>query len=312
MHSYNLEKWRHHHTFHFDGGHGERNTRRVVLLTAGMMVIEIAAGTLFGSMALLADGWHMGTHAMALGITLFAYYYARRNADNPLYSFGTGKVGVLGGYSSAIILGVVAILMAVESIKRFRNPVEIRFNEAIAVAAVGLLVNIFSVYLLNDRHTHSHDDHHHHKDHNLRAAYLHVMADALTSLLAIIALFSGKLLNWIWMDPFMGLVGAGLISRWSYGLVIDTGKILLDTGLKPDLLSKIISAIESDADNRICDIHIWPLNSGHFSAIISIVTHYPKSPEYYKQLLDEFTVIEHITIEVHEAEGEPCIKQAPE
>jgi len=276
------------------------------------MVIEIAAGYVFGSMALLADGWHMGTHAVALGITDFAYYYARRNSNDPNYSFGTGKVGVLGGFASAIVLAIVAFLMGIESIERLISPKQIHFNEAIVVAVVGLIVNIISALLLQDRH-HHHNGHgsegHKHRDHNLRAAYLHVITDALTSLLAIIALFTGKAFGWIWMDPIMGIVGALVITRWSYGLLVDTGKILLDRDVNQEAVSEIRSKIESDSDNKVSDIHVWRVGSHHLSAIISIVTHYPKSPEYYKALLADYEEIEHVTVEVNECDGEPCILQ---
>ena len=233
MHIHTLQKWKHRHRYNIEDGHGERNTRRVIVLTLSMMIIEITAGYLFGSMALLADGWHMGTHAVALGITAFAYFYARRHSDNPNYSFGTGKVGVLGGFTSAVVLAVIALLIGVESIQRLFSPHPIRFNEAIAVAFVGLVVNVISAFLLQEKHHHHHGhghDHDHSKkfrDHNLRAAYFHVLADALTSVLAIIALFTGKAFGWIWMDPIMGIVGALIISRWSYGLLVDTGKVLL-------------------------------------------------------------------------------------
>ena len=311
MHRYNLDKWQHDHQFHIDEGKGEQNTRRVVILTLVMMVFEIAAGWVFGSMALLADGWHMGTHAMALGITAFAYYYARKNADNPAYSFGTGKVGVLAGFASAIILGVIAFLMTVESALRFLSPVAIKFNEAILVAVIGLAVNIVSAFLLKEDHHHEHGHdhglHHDHHDHNLKAAYLHVMADALTSLLAIFALFSGKLLGWVWMDPVMGIVGAALITRWSIGLLKDTGAILLDSGVEQELIVDIVKTIESDTDNRVCDIHVWPLGASHFAAILSIVTHLPKPPQHYKDLLHDFPGLDHITIEIHEGEGDQCI-----
>ena len=310
MHIYNLHQWKHSHRFHIDDGHGERNTKRVILLTVSMMFIEIGAGSAFGSMALLADGWHMGTHAIALGITAFAYHYARRHSGSPRYSFGTGKVGVLGGFASAVVLAVVAFLMAVESIKRIIFPVEIQFNEAIAVAVVGLAVNIVSAFLLQGgfRHIHEHASvNTHHRDHNLRAAYLHVMADALTSFLAIIALVAGKIFGWVWMDPIMGIVGAILISRWSYSLLRDTSTILLDSGVKQEEVSSIISTIESDSDNRVSDIHIWPLGSHHFAAILSIVTHYPKPPEYYKELLTGFKELEHVTVEVNEVAGDPCL-----
>ena len=216
MHIHSLEVWQHSHRFNSDDAHGERNTKIVILLTLFMMVVEISAGYLFGSMALLADGWHMSTHAVALGITAFAYYYARRHSDNPDYSFGTGKVGVLGGFASAMVLAVIALIMGAESIKRLIYPQQIHFNEAIVVAGVGLMVNIISAFLLQakDHRPHEQVSNKKHQDHNLRAAYLHVLADAMTSLLAIIALTAGKALGWIWMDPAMGVAGALIISKY--------------------------------------------------------------------------------------------------
>jgi cation diffusion facilitator family transporter len=315
MHIHTLQKWKHHHRYNIEDGHGERNTRRVIVLTLSMMVIEITAGYLFGSMALLADGWHMGTHAVALGITAFAYYYARRHSDNPSYSFGTGKVGVLGGFTSAVVLAVIALLIGVESIQRLISPQPIRFNEAIAVAFIGLVVNVISAFLLQEKHDHHHGHGHNHgnnkkfHDHNLRAAYFHVLADALTSLLAIIALFTGKAFGWIWMDPIMGIVGALIISRWSYGLLIDTGRVLLDRDVNQEAVEEIRSIIESDSDNRVSDLHVWRVGSHHLSAIVSIVTHYPKSPDHYKKLLAEYDEIAHVTVEVNISETEPCIDQ---
>jgi cation diffusion facilitator family transporter len=309
MHSHNLDQWQHRHRYVIDDGHGERNTRRVILLTLSMMIIEISAGYLFGSMALLADGWHMGTHAAALGITAFAYYYARRKSDDPNYSFGTGKVGVLGGFASAVVLALIALLMGVESIKRLVGPSPIRFNEAIAVAVLGLIVNLVSAWLLQGKHGHAnhhHDHSHSHQDHNLRAAYLHVLADALTSVLAIVALLTGKMLGWVWMDPAMGIVGAIVITKWSHGLLIDTGKILLDRDVNQEAVDEIRAKIEADSDTRVTDIHVWRVGSHHLSAIISLVTHYPKSPDYYKQLLSGYEEIVHITIEVNKGKGEPC------
>jgi cation diffusion facilitator family transporter len=303
MHIYNLEQWQHRHRYVIDNGHGERNTRRVILLTLAMMIIEISAGYLFGSMALLADGWHMGTHAVALGITAFAYYYARRKSDDPNYSFGTGKVGVLGGFASAVVLAVIALLMGVESFKRLIEPSSIRFNEAIAVAVLGLIVNLVSARLLQGKHGHSHSQ----QDHNLRAAYMHVLADALTSVLAIIALLTGKIFGWVWMDPAMGIVGAMVITKWSYGLLIDTGRILLDRDVNQEAINEIRARMEADSDTRVTDIHVWRVGSHHLSAIISLVTHYPKSPDYYKKLLIDYDEIVHITIEVNKGEGEPCL-----
>jgi cation diffusion facilitator family transporter len=275
-----------------------------------MMTIEIAAGYIFGSMALLADGWHMGTHAIALSITAFAYFFARKHSDNPNYSFGTGKVGVLGGFASAVVLAVIALLVGVESFQRLITPKTILFNQAIAVAVVGLIVNLVSAFLLQNKHHHGHkhdSGKHHHHDHNLRAAYLHVLADALTSVLAIIALLTGKIFGWIWMDPVMGIVGATVITKWSYGLLIDTGKILLDRDVNQEAVDEIRSKIESDSDTKVTDIHVWRVGSHHLSALISLVTHYPKSPDHYKNLLLEYDEIVHVTIEVNACEGESCL-----
>ncbi len=310
MHIHNIKSWKHTHQFHADDNHGERNTRRVIALTLAMMVIEIVAGYMSGSMALLADGWHMGTHAVALGITAFAYYYARRHAENPNYSFGTGKVGTLGGFASAAILAVIALLMGVESVSRLIHPHPIRFNEAILVAVIGLSVNIVSALLLQDKHHHDHDhtSGNHHQDHNLRAAYLHVIADALTSVLAIIALVAGKALGWVWMDPIMGIVGAVIITKWAHGLLLDTGKILLDRDVDREDIAEIRNLIEADSDNRVSDIHVWRVGPQHLSVILSIVTHFPKPPEYYKNLLAGNGDISHLTVEVNACEGEPCVK----
>jgi cation diffusion facilitator family transporter len=281
----------------------------VIALTLTMMVIEIAAGMVFGSMALLADGWHMGTHAVALGITAVAYHFARRHADNPRFAFGTGKVGELGGFASAVVLSVVAIIMAAESLQRLIAPQPIRFNEAIAVAVVGLVVNVVSAFMLQDHHSHEHDNGQgHHHDHNLKAAYLHVLADALTSLLAIVALLTGKAFGWVWMDPFMGIVGAVIITKWAYGLLIDTGRILLDRDVDPQFVSAIVQRIEAESDNRVADIHVWRVGAGSLSVILSIVTHNPQVPEHYKQLIGDFDEIAHVTVEVNRCEGESCLR----
>jgi cation diffusion facilitator family transporter len=243
-----------------------------------------------------------------LGITAFAYRYARKHAQNPNYSFGTGKVGVLGGFGSAVVLAVIALLMGVESVQRLFAPVNIRFNEAIAVAIIGLAVNLISAYLLRGRHHYDHGaGHGHHHDHNLRAAYLHVLADALTSVLAIFALLTGKAFGWIWMDPIMGIVGALIISRWSYGLLVDTSKVLLDRDVNAEAVEEIRSIIESDSDNRVTDLHIWRVGSHHLSAIVSVVTHYPKPPDHYKQLLAGYDEMAHVTVEVNQCEGDPCL-----
>ena len=316
MHIKNLDRWRHPHQFNSDDKDGERNTWRVIVLTVVMMVLEIVAGAAFGSMALLADGWHMGTHAFALGITAFAYIYARRNSANPQYSFGTGKVGVLGGFTSAVVLAIVAVLMAVESSQRLISPTSIQFNEAIGVAVVGLVVNLVSAFLLQGHHHHGHDhdhDHHHeehaeeHQDHNLRAAYLHVLADAMTSVLAIVALLTGKSFGWVWMDPIMGIVGSLVIGQWSYGLLRDTSKILLDSGVGQERRAAIQAAIESDADNRVTDLHIWPVSSQNLAVIVTVVTHYPRPVEHYKALLADFHDLSHVTVEVIQCLQDPCL-----
>lgn len=294
-----LQASRHDHVFvSRHQGHHEKRTRLVIALTAFMMVLEITAGMLFGSMALLADGWHMASHAGALGITALGYIFARRYASNPKFSFGTGKVGELAGYSSALVLAFIALLMAYESIKRFFAPVDISFDEAIGVAIVGFIVNIVSALLLKEDHG-DHERGHHHVDHNLRAAYLHVLADALTSVLAIVALSAGRFLGWVWMDPFMGIVGAVVISRWSYGLMRDTGRILLDVSTSDTLSRKVKQQIESEGDTAICDLHLWRLAPSSYAAIIAIVTKEPYTPSYYKNRLKEIRLLRHITIEIN-------------
>ncbi|MBK1988148.1 CDF family Co(II)/Ni(II) efflux transporter DmeF [Sphaerospermopsis aphanizomenoides BCCUSP55] len=315
MHIHRLEQWQHSHDFSVDQHHAERNTKIVMLLTALTMLAEIVAGTIFGSMALLADGWHMATHVAAFGITVFAYQYARSNANNPKYTFGTGKVSVLGGFTSAVALAVIAFVMGVESLGRLFQPQTIQFNEAIGVAVIGLVVNIASAFLLQDHHHHEHEDdhnhdhhsHHDHHDHNLRAAYLHVLADALTSVFAIVALFAGKFLGWVWMDAAMGFVGAAVIAKWSYGLVRDTSLILLDGASDKQTKLAIVNAIEEDADNRITDLHIWYVGQDYLAATISLVTHYPKTPEYYKNLLRDIPSLVHVSVEVNHCHGEPCV-----
>ena len=311
MHTQTLDKWQHQHRSHNENHGAERNTRRVMWLTLVMMVVEITTGWLSGSMALLADGWHMGTHFFALGITAFAYYFSRKHAADPSYSFGTGKVDVLGGFTSAIVLAVVALLMVVESLQRLFNPENILFNEALLVAVIGLIVNLVSALLLGG-HSHSHaecDGGHHHHDHNLRAAYLHVLADALTSVLAIFALLAGKHMGWVWLDPAMGIVGALVITRWAYGLLRDTSKILLDRDGDHEVTKTIYALIEADADNRIADCHLWRISANNLALIISIVTHDPKPPGHYKALLGGLNKLSHVSIEVHAAEGSPCTQK---
>lgn len=303
MHTENLNFWQHAHTFGQEKQKkAEKSTLIVIGITALTMVVEIVAGIIFGSMALLADGLHMGSHTLALGISAFAYYYTREHAKDPTFSFGTGKVNSLGGFSSAILLGIFAFFMVWESIERFFDPVEILFDQAIGVAVIGLVVNVVSMWLLSGsrhadhhHHTHSHDHH----DHNLKAAYFHVFADALTSLFAIFALLAGKFFGFIWMDPFMGIVGAFMITRWSLGLIRETSRVLLDKQASEEIQNAIQRVIENDSTDRISDLHVWSIGSGIYAVNLALVSDLPKSPEYYKDRLPNDMGIAHVTVEVH-------------
>lgn len=286
----------------------ERRTRLVILLTAVMMVIEVAAGLIFGSMALLADGWHMASHAAALSITALGYWLARRHAKDPRFSFGTGKVSEIAGFSSAFLLAFIALLMGYESFMRLLSPVAIAFNQAILVAVIGLAVNLVSALMLKESHDHHHGhdhdhpqghDGHHHADHNLKSAYMHVVADALTSVLAIVALAAGKYLGWAWMDPAMGIVGSLVIARWAWRLIGDTGRVLLDMNSQPELAETIGQAIDSLEGTWMTDLHLWRLGPGHLGAIVSVAAREPRSPEFYKGLLAKHCEISHLTVEVH-------------
>jgi len=299
--------WQHGHGFGQDQKRpGEIRTIIVIAITGIMMVVEIATGILFGSMALLADGLHMASHAAALSINVFAYIYARRYAHDRRYTFGTGKVNAMGGFTGAILLAFFALIMAWESIKRFVYPVEIAFNQAIIVAVFGLIVNGVSVFILGYQNDHEHlggDERHHHRDHNLKAAYLHVLADALTSLLAIFALLTAKYLGLIWMDPFMGIVGAILVFRWSFGLIRDASGVLLDKRGSEKIITKIKNCIERDESNRISDLHLWSVGPNIHAVIITVVTSEPKPPEHYKQLIPSDLNLVHVTVEVHQYAG---------
>jgi cation diffusion facilitator family transporter len=304
MHRADHSRFRHSHDFTRDFSRGERRTRVVIAITGLMMIVEITAGLLSHSMALLADGWHMSTHVTAFLITAIAYHFTRRHASDVRFSFGTAKIGVLGGFASAVVLSVVAFLMAGESVHRLFVPLAIHFNEAIGIACIALIVNLVCALLLKEDHHHSHDDagghHHHTHDHdlNLRAAYLHVLADAFTTLLAIVALTSGKFFGWSWLDPVVGLVGSGVVFSWAYGLLRDTSGILLDrTPVTSDLPEEIRRVVESDEDSIVTDLHVWQVGAGKFAAIVSIVAHEPKSCEEYRELLREHEELVHITIE---------------
>ncbi len=301
MHQKNIQPWQHAHTFGQDQKRvGEQRTVVVVVMTAAMMVVEIVAGIIFGSMALLADGLHMASHTAALGINLFAYAYARRHAFDNRFSFGTGKVNALGGFTGAVLLGVFAVMMAVESVKRMIQPVAIAFDQAIFVAIIGLFVNGISVWILDIKQGAQHQEQavREHHDHNLRSAYLHVLTDALTSLLAIFALLAAKYFGLIWMDPFMGIVGAILVTRWSLGLLRATTHILLDKQAPDELRKKIRKSIESNGDGRVADLHLWAVGPNIYSAIISIVAHHPLEPEEYKRLIPSDLGLVHTTVEV--------------
>ena len=307
MHEHNIQHWHHDHTFSQDQRRpGESRTLIVIAITAVMMTVELIAGVMYGSMALLADGLHMGSHAAALSITAFAYIYARRNARNSQYSFGTGKVNALGGFTGAILLALFALIMAFESILRLLNPVDILFNQAIFVAVLGLVVNGVSVFILGvDDHDHGHDHHHHgyetghHHDHNLKSAYLHVMADALTSVLAIIALLTAKYFGLIWMDPVMGIVGATLVAWWSYGLLGSTSGVLLDRQAPETLQQEIRGIIEAEEDTRVTDLHVWSIGPDIYSAQVALVGHDPLTASEYKALIPESLRLVHVSIEVH-------------
>lgn len=304
MHSHSTAPWQHTHAFLGDShDHRARRTWLVVLLTAVMMVGEIVGGSIFGSMALVADGWHMSTHASALAIAGFAYLFARRHVDDPRFSLGTGKFGDLAAFTSAIILAMIAVFVGYESILRLLHPVAIRFDEAIFIAGLGLGVNLVSAWLLRDDHRHEHSEHsHHHHDHNLKAAYVHVLADAVTSILAIAGLLAARSFGWVWIDPVVALVGMGVILSWAFGLVRTSGAALLDKVPNQHLVSEIRKRIEIDGD-KVSDLHLWRLGPGHLAVIVAIVSDVPQAPSAYKERLGEIEGLSHVTIEVHRCEA---------
>jgi cation diffusion facilitator family transporter len=302
------------HSHQFDEGNplAEKSTLRVAVLTAVMMVVEIAGGWYYNSMALLADGWHMSSHTIALGLSLFAYVFARKYAHDPRFSFGTWKIEVLGGYTSAIFLVMVAGLMVFQSVERLISPSTIHYDHAIAIAIVGLLVNLVSAWLLKDGHHHTHAHHEHAHDHdqhghhdlNLRSAYLHVLADAATSVLAIVALFGGKLWGASWLDPVMGLVGAVLVSVWAYGLLRDTGRVLLDAEMNAPVVEEIREVIAaSPISAQLNDLHVWRVGKGKYACILSLATDNDVSPDYFKQQLSIHDELVHISIEINRVGG---------
>ena len=319
MHTEDLSRWTHEHRFDSGNAAAERSTRVVMWITAAMMVVEIVAGWWFNSMALLADGWHMSSHAVAIGLSAAAYALARRHAQDPRFAFGTWKIEILGGFASAIFLLGVAALMVVGSVERILSPAPIHYQEAIVVAVLGLVVNIVCALILGQAHHHGHGhDHghghhhgHHHDDHddrghhdlNLKSAYVHVIADAATSVLAIAALVGGWLWGWSWLDPLMGLVGAVLVGVWAKGLVVDTAKVLLDREMDHPVVEEIREVVEADAgtgDSRLADLHVWRVGQGAYACALTVVTHdRTLTPEVVRQRLSVHEEVVHSTIEIH-------------
>lgn len=302
MHRHTLDRWQTDHVFGQDRPRdGERRTLIVVAVTAAMMAVEIAAGIAFGSMALLADGLHMGSHAVALGIAAIAYVYARRHAGDRRFAFGTGKVNALAGFTGALLLIGFTLLMAVESVARFLDPVPIAFDQAILVALLGLAVNGVCAVILGGHghgpgHEHGHDHGH---DHNLRSAYLHVLTDALTSILAIAGLLAAKYAGAGWADPAIGVLGALLVARWSWGLLKDTAGVLLDREAPAEIRDALRRAIENTGDARVADLHVWSIGPAIHAAEVTLVAHRPLSPDGYKALIPRDLGIVHLTVETN-------------
>ena len=300
----NARGWTHSHVFDDGNPLAERNTLIAVVLTAIMMVLEIAGGWAFNSMALLADGWHMSSHVVALGLSVAAYVAARRLAGDGRFAFGTWKIEVLGGYSSAILLLVVAAFMLLQSVDRLMSPAVIHYDQAIAISVVGLLVNLACAWLLRghhhqDGHHHGHGGHEHH-DLNLRSAYLHVLADAATSVLAIIALLGGRLWQAGWLDPVMGIVGAGLVAAWACGLLRESGRVLLDAEMNSPVVEEIREVIRaSPVKAELCDLHVWRVGKGKYACIVSLVTDADVLPDYFRQQLRIHEELVHISVEIN-------------
>ena len=305
------KRWAHDHTFGTDvRASGERRAHWVIALTFVTMVVEIIAGTVFGSMALLADGLHMASHASALTVSALAYYYTRRHARDARFSFGTGKLNSLAGFASALLLVGFAFVMAWESFGRMLNPVAIKFNQAIFVAVLGLAVNGLCLLVLNGNdHEHDHDEdgHHHGQDHNLWSAYLHVMADAATSVLAILALLAGKYFGLAWMDPLMGILGAALVAQWSWGLIRSSGRVLLDMQAPESLRLAIRDAVERHGDSQVSDLHVWSVGPGIYAAEIGVVASEPLGADKYRKLLPRDIGLVHVTVETRRCESHAAV-----
>ena len=303
-----LGDWIHDHVFDEGSENAERSTRLVMWITAAMMVVEIVAGWLYNSMSLLADGWHMSSHALAIGLSAMAYVTARTYAKDPRFAFGTWKIEVLAGFASALFLVGVAVMMLVGSLERLISPQAIQYQEAIAVGVLGLLVNIVCAWILGKAHHHGHDDHHHgahghhsHHDLNLKSAYLHVVADAFTSVLAIVALVGGWLYGWSWLDPLMGIVGAVLVALWAKNLLLETGKVLLDREMDHPVVEEIREAVQADAQTRVSDLHVWRVGKKVYACAMSVVTRDANlTPQMLRERLAVHEEIIHSTIEIHQ------------
>ncbi|MDB5762651.1 MAG: dmeF [Herminiimonas sp.] len=310
-HTDNLSAWTHSHVFGEGSEAAERGTKAVMWITAVMMVVEITAGWWFNSMALLADGWHMSSHALAIGLSAFAYATARRYAKDPRFTFGTWKIEVLAGFTSAVFLMGIAALMVFGSFERILSPQPIHYQEAMIVAAAGLVVNVVCAFILGGAHHHGeaghhhgHDDHHH--DLNLKSAYVHVIADAATSVLAIVALAGGWLYGWSWLDPAMGIVGAVLVAVWAKNLITETGKVLLDREMDHPVVEEIREAVETGheaGDTRIADLHVWRVGKQSYSCALSVVTHdRTLTPKKVHDRIAVHEEIVHMTIEIHQCD----------
>jgi cation diffusion facilitator family transporter len=302
MHAESMDQWTRDHVFlGRDHARNERRTQVVIGLCSVMMVAEIVGGVLFGSMALIADGLHMSTHAAALLIAALGYAFARRRAHDPRFTFGTGKLGDLAGFTGAIVLAMIALLIGWESIVRLFHSVPIAFAEAVPIAALGLGVNLVSAWLLRNEHDHQHSDagEPHHPDLNLRAAYVHVLADAVVSILALVGLVTAWQFGWLWMDAAMGLLGALVIANWSWSLVRATGAVLLDVQPNPEIASRILGKLEVGSD-RVADFHLWRVGPGHNAVVATIVSHVPQPPKAYKERLAAIPGLSHVTIEVEQ------------
>lgn len=311
MHTHNLSEWSHDHIFDEGNRAAEQGARMVMWITAVMMVIEIIAGWWFNSMALLADGWHMSSHTVAIGVSAFAYAAARRHARDSRFAFGTWKIEVLGGFASAIFLMGVAAVMVAGSVERIFSPQPIHYQEAMIVAAVGLVVNIVCAMILGNTHNHHHDhqddnhghEHPHGHDLNLKSAYLHVIADAATSVLAIVALTGGWMYGWSWLDPVMGIVGAALVAIWARNLIMETGKVLLDREMDHPVVQDIRDVVETGPEaggTRIADIHVWRVGKQAYSCALTVVTHDKNlTPNHVRKQLSQHDEIVHATIEIH-------------